>query len=300
MKGFICSGFLLVALMLATPLSAQKPLQLSVLSGSSVAVPDRASSRWQQLNPKRLKLRSQSALVLDPSGSVVYEKKADEARPIASISKLMTAMVVLDGKQPLGGRISITKADRDLLQLTGSRLKYGASLTREQLITLALMASENRAANALARSYPGGRTAFIDAMNRKAAALGMRHSRFADPAGLDPGNIASARDVARLVSAALDYRLIREATTSRTTSVHPYKGRGELRFGNTNRLLKNKAWDIRLSKTGYLNEAGRCLAMQAEIADRPLVIVLLNSYGKLTPFGDSNRIRKWIESGIDS
>jgi D-alanyl-D-alanine endopeptidase (penicillin-binding protein 7) len=300
MKGFICSGFLLAAIMLATPLPAQKPTRLAAIDGGSGAGKNTASNRWQQLNPKRLKLRSESALVLDQSGTVIYEKQANEARPIASITKLMTAMVVLDGKQPLEEKISITKADRDLLQLTGSRLGYGARLSREQLITLALMSSENRAANALARSYPGGKAAFVEAMNRKAAALGMQQSRFADPAGLDPGNIASARDVARLVSAALDYRLIRKATTSRTASVHPYKGRGELRFGNTNRLLKNKAWDIQLSKTGYLNEAGRCLAMRAEIADRLLVIVLLNSYGKLTPFGDSNRIRKWIESGIDS
>jgi D-alanyl-D-alanine endopeptidase (penicillin-binding protein 7) len=161
------------------------------------------------------------------------------------------------------------------------------------------MSSENRAANALARTWPGGRAAFVRAMNRKAKSLGMRSSRFTGPAGLDPGNVASARDVEKMVHASLAYPLIRKATTTRTLSVYPYKGRGALRYGNTNRLLKNDAWSIQVSKTGYLNEAGRCLAMQVEIADRTLVIVLLNAYGKLTTFGDSNRIRKWIEHGIE-
>jgi D-alanyl-D-alanine endopeptidase (penicillin-binding protein 7) len=161
------------------------------------------------------------------------------------------------------------------------------------------MASENRAASALGRTWPGGKSSFVEAMNRKASALGMNNSKFLDPAGLDPGNVASARDVARMVKAAMQYPLIRQATTTPSISVYPYKGRGALTYNNTNRLLKNKSWTIQLSKTGYLNEAGRCLAMQAEIADQPLVIVLLNSFGKLTPFGDSNRIRKWIEQGIE-
>jgi D-alanyl-D-alanine endopeptidase (penicillin-binding protein 7) len=167
------------------------------------------------------------------------------------------------------------------------------------MLQLALLASENRAASALARTWPGGKSSFVEAMNRKASALGMNNSKFLDPAGLDPGNVASARDVARMVKAAMQYPLIRQATTTRSISVSPYKGRGPLTYNNTNRLLKNKSWTIQLSKTGYLNEAGRCLAMQAEIADQPLVIVLLNSFGKLTPFGDSNRIRKWIEQGIE-
>jgi D-alanyl-D-alanine endopeptidase (penicillin-binding protein 7) len=229
---------------------------------------------------------------------VVYAKHPDAPRPIASITKLMTAMVVLDSSLALDEPIRITKDDRDLRRLTGSRLEYGALLSREQLLRLALMASENRAANALARTYPGGEQAFVKAMNRKARTLGMTDSRFIDPAGLDAGNVASARDVATMVLAARRYPLIRSATTTRRMSVRPYKGRGELRFANTNRLLKNKHWEIQVSKTGYINEAGRCLVMQAEIADQPLVIVLLNSFGKLTPFGDSNRIRKWIENGI--
>jgi D-alanyl-D-alanine endopeptidase (penicillin-binding protein 7) len=257
-----------------------------------------AASPWKALNSNKLQLKSEAALVIDKSGNEVYAKHGDKPQPIASITKLMTAMVILDGKLPMDERISITKADRDLIQLTGSRLGYGATLTRKQMLQLALMASENRAASALGRTWPGGMESFVEAMNRKARALGMQNSRFQDPAGLDPGNVASARDVVKMVQAAMQYPLIREATTTRSISVYPYKGRGPITYSNTNRLLKNDSWTIQLSKTGYLNEAGRCLAMQAEIADQPMVIVLLNSYGKLTPFGDSNRIRKWIERGI--
>ena len=258
-----------------------------------------AADLWEELNPKKLKLRSAAALIVDRFGQVVFAKHADEPRPIASITKLMTALVVLDSGLPLDEPITITKQDRDLIKLTGSRLSYGATLTREELVRLALMASENRAANALARSYPSGSKAFIDAMNRKAETLGMHHSHFADPAGLDARNIASARDLVKLIRAAQSMPLIQQATTAHSLTVNPFKRRGPLRFGNTNRLLKRSEWEIGLSKTGYINEAGRCLAMQAAIADKPLVIVLLNSFGKLTPFGDSNRIRRWIESGIN-
>jgi len=254
---------------------------------------------WETLNSRKLVLKSEAALVVDSNGNEVYAKHGDDPQPIASITKLMTAMVILDARLPMDERLSITKADRDLIQLTGSRLAYGATLTRKQMVQLALMASENRAANALGRTWPGGKDSFVEAMNRKARALGMNNSVFRDPAGLDPGNVASARDVVKMVKAAIKYPQIREATTTRSISVRPYKGRGPLTYSNTNRLLKNKNWTIQLSKTGYLNEAGRCLAMQTEIADQSLVIVLLNSFGKLTPFGDSNRIREWIERGIE-
>jgi len=299
MKNLLFACSLLVICWAGTGFAEEKPLQLARLEADAQSEHASASGVWQALNAKKLKLRSASALVVDQSGNEVYAKQVNEPRPIASITKLMTAMVILDSSLELQQRITITKDDRDLLRLTGSRLKYGATLTREQLIRLALMASENRASNALARTYPGGRQAFIEAMNRKAGTLGMEDSNFADPAGLDAGNVASARDIVKMVHAAQGYPLIREATTTRTIGVRPYKGRGELKFGNTNRLLKNKAWAIKLSKTGYINEAGRCLVMQAEIADQPLVIVLLNSFGKLTPYGDSNRIRKWIELGIE-
>jgi len=292
----ICCLLFNSAITAATPRQPQ-PDSMTVGAAQSGT---NAGEKWSRLNPKRLKLRSKSALVLDLEGNVLYGKDPDEARPIASITKLMTAMVILDSPLPLQQKITITKEDRDLLRLTGSRLKYGAVLTREQLLKLALMASENRAASALARTFPAGKKAFIHAMNQKAKALGMDNSHFSDPTGLDAGNVASARDLAKMVQAALQYPLIREATTTRSTSVRPYRRRGPLKYSNTNRLLKNKAWHIGLSKTGYINEAGRCLVMQAEISDQPLVIVLLNSFGKLTPFGDSNRIRKWLEKEISS
>jgi len=280
--------------------STDDTILLAKLSDEGQTRKAASSKKWRSLNRKKLKLKSASALVVDIYGNDVYAKDANNARPIASITKLMTAMVTLDAKLPLDQKITITKADRDTIRGTGSRLKYGATLTRKQMISLALMSSENRAAAALGRTYPGGMQAFIRAMNKKALSLGMKNSRFADPVGLKSGNKASARDLVTMVRSALQYPLIRKATTTQKMMVYPYKGRGPLRYGNTNRLLKSKDWEIRLSKTGYIHEAGRCLTMQAEIAHQPLVIVLLNSYGKLTPTGDSNRIRKWIESGVKS
>jgi len=297
MKTLLLPSFLSLIFFAATCIAADTPVQLAKLEPASTGMQTITAAHWNTLNPKNLKLKSAAVLVLDQYGKEVYSKHVGEPRPIASITKLMTAMVVLDSDLDLQEKIAITKDDRDLIQLTGSRLKYGAALTRKQMLQLALMSSENRAANALARTWPQGKAAFVAAMNKKARTLGMHASHFNDPAGLDPGNVASAHDTALMVRAAMSYPLIRNATTTRSARVRPYKDRGELRFNNTNRLLKNKTWDIQLSKTGYLNESGRCLVMQAEIDDQPLTIVLLNSYGKLTPFGDSNRIRKWIESG---
>ena len=242
-------------------------------------------------------LRSASALVVDARGNIIYGKDVDTVRPIASITKLMTAMVILDSGVDLDERITVTKADRDLVQMTGSRLEYGATLSRREMILLAIMSSENRAASALGRTWPGGLEAFVAQMNAKAAELGMQHSHFADPAGLLVENQSTARDLNRMVNAALNYALIREASTTQRLEVRPYKNRGALTYANTNRLLKNESWDIALSKTGYINEAGRCLVMQATIEGEPVSIVLLNSFGKLTPFGDSNRLRKWMLAG---
>jgi len=239
-------------------------------------------------------LRSASALVIGAGNEVIYGKDIDTVRPIASITKLMTAMVIIDSGLDLDEKISVTKDDRDLVQLTGSRLEFGASLSRREMILLAIMASENRAATALGRNFPGGTQAFVRAMNEKAAALGMSKSHFSDPAGLDVGNQSTARDLARMIKAAETYELIRQASTTTRIEVRPYAKRGPLVYGNTNRLLKNETWDISLSKTGYINESGRCLVMRAEIGGEQVYIVLLNSFGKLTPFGDSNRLRKWM------
>ncbi|MEJ2383323.1 MAG: serine hydrolase [Xanthomonadales bacterium] len=242
-------------------------------------------------------LRSASAMVIAEDGSVIYAKDAETVRPIASVTKLMTAMVIIDAGVDLDEPVTVTKDDRDLIQLTGSRLEFGATLSRREMIMVAVMASENRAATALGRTFPGGMPAFVTAMNRKAAALGMRDSHFADPAGLSVDNRSTAADLALMVTAAYDYPLIRKASTTTRLEVRPYPKRGPLVYGNTNRLLKNRNWDIDVSKTGYIMEAGRCLVMRARIEGELLSIVLLNSYGKLTPFGDSNRLRKWLLAG---
>lgn len=273
-------------------IAAALSMVLLVLPGSIPGNEARASGSTELRGDPGL--RSASALVIDSQGRIVYGKDVDTIRPIASITKLMTAMVILDSGLPLEEQITVTKDDRDLVQLTGSRLEYGAVLTRRELILLAIMSSENRAAAALGRTYPGEMQAFVADMNRKARALDMHASRFADPAGLSAHNQSTASDLARMVAAAHRYPLIRQASTSTRIEVRPYKRRGPLVYGNTNRLLKNANWDIELSKTGYIMEAGRCLVMRANIDGEWLSIVLLNSYGKLTPFGDSNRLRKWL------
>ncbi|MEN8175255.1 MAG: serine hydrolase [Pseudomonadota bacterium] len=251
---------------------------------------------WHRLDTSKLELRSQAALITDERGHVIYSKNADQPLPIASITKLMTAMVVLDSGVPLDRNIAIKNADRDLVRLTGSRLRCErATLSRRDLLEIALMASENRAAAALGRTtFEGGTEAFVARMNRKAQALGLSNTRFVDATGISTGNVSTASDLVKMLRAAGEYPLIRQATTSPEAEVHPYQQAGALRYVNTNRLLKSDDWQIELSKTGYINESGRCLVMQARLYDRTLDIVLLNSFGKLTPFGDSNRLRKWM------
>lgn len=243
-------------------------------------------------------VRSGSALVVDASGEELYAKNPDVMLPIASITKLMTAMVVLDSGAPLPELITISPADRDWIRGSSSRLQDGrATLSRLEMLQLALMSSENRAAAALARTtFPGGTQEFVAAMNRKAQSLGMTHSHFADGTGLDGQNTSTARDLVRMLRAAYEYPEIRQATTTESAEVQPYGEYRSLFYRNTNRLVRGGAWDIELSKTGYLNEAGRCLAMRTRIEDRPLYMVFLNAPGKLTPFEDSNRLRRWLES----
>jgi len=216
--------------------------------------------------------------------------------PIASITKLMTAMVVLDARLPLNETLNIGQEDVDTLKGTRSRLKVGARLSREDMLLLALMASENRAASALARHYPGGNTAFIEAMNHKAAAIGLKDTRFEDPTGLTAANVSSARDLTKMVAAASHYPLIRELSTTgeRTLLID---GR-PIAYHNTNMLVRSPAsgWEIAVSKTGYIREAGKCLVMQAWLNNKPMIIVLLDSWGRLTRIGDANRIKRWIES----
>ena len=240
------------------------------------------------------RVRSQAALVIDQdSGEILFRKNAQSTLPIASLTKLMTAIVILDAELDPNELIPVTQADVDRLRRSHSRLQVGAVLTRDELLHLALMASENRAASALANSYPGGREAFVVAMNLKAQLLGMSGTRFEDPTGLSGRNVSTARDLAKLVNAAHAYVKIREYSTSPSYQIKV--GRRTMRFGNTNRLTLNSRWDIGLSKTGYIAEAGRCLAMQMTLAGRSVIIVLLDSWGKYTRVSDAIRIRQWLE-----
>ncbi|WIM05354.1 MAG: D-alanyl-D-alanine endopeptidase [Candidatus Nitricoxidivorans perseverans] len=242
-----------------------------------------------------LMLRSSSVLVQDQvTGAVLFEKNADAVVPIASLTKLMTAMVALDARLPLDEMLDIGKDDVDTLKGTHSRLRVGAILSREEMLRLALMSSENRAAAALSRHYPGGRDAFVAAMNQKAQALGLTDTRFSDSTGLTAANVSSARDLTRLVDAAHHYPLIREFSTTADYKV-AIAGRPQM-FRNTNSLVKSAAWEIGLSKTGYISEAGKCLVMQAWLNNKPMIIVLLDSWGRLTRIGDANRIKRWVES----
>jgi serine-type D-Ala-D-Ala endopeptidase (penicillin-binding protein 7) len=239
-------------------------------------------------------LRSASVLVKDQqTGEVLIQKQTEAVLPIASITKLMTAMVVLDSGIDLSESITIEPSDMDTLLYSPSRLPVGTHLSRKEALMLALMSSENRAANALGRTYPGGLGAFVLAMNAKAKSLGLSRTHFEDTAGLSSGNTSSALDLAQMVDAAYHYPLVREFTTLEEATI--FSGHRTLEFHNTNRLIQNPRWQIGLSKTGFTNEAGRCLVMQASVARRPLLIVLLDSQGRLTRIGDANRIRQWME-----
>ena len=243
-----------------------------------------------------LQLASSKALIINQStGEVVYAKNTNMPSPIASITKLMTAMVMLDAKQPQDETIYISEEDLDYVKGTRSRLAVGSGLTRGDMLQLALMASENRAASSLASNYPGGQIAFVRAMNAKAHMLGLANTRFVDPTGLESENVSTAEDLVKMVQAAYQYDEIRAATTTPSREVYIGDRVYPTNFNNTNGLVRNGEWEIGLSKTGFINEAGRCLVMQAKIAGEPMIIVLLDSYGKLTRIGDANRIRKWME-----
>jgi D-alanyl-D-alanine endopeptidase (penicillin-binding protein 7) len=250
-------------------------------------------------DPQHLVVQSSAVMVQDEAtGAVLFEKNAEAVLPIASVSKLMTAMVTLDANPNLNDAVTIADEDVDVLKGTHSRLRVGTQLSREEMLRLALMSSENRAASALSRFYPGGRTAFVAAMNAKAKMLGLADTHFEDPTGLTAANVSSARDLVKMVSAAHTYPLIREFTTTAEYDV-ALNGRAQT-FRNTNPLVRsrNNDWEIGLSKTGYINEAGKCLVMQVWFNNKPTIIVLLDSWGKLTRVGDANRIKRWIESAV--
>ncbi len=243
-------------------------------------------------------LLSHAAMVFDPAtGRALYSKNAENPVPIASITKLMTAMVVLEARLSMDEAVVIDSADIDTIKGSRSRLPVGSAFRREDLLRLALMASDNRAAAALGRTYPGGTAVFVEAMNAKATRIGLHNARFVDATGLAPANVASPQDLALLVAEASTFPQIREYSTTPQLHVTLPNSKRSLGFTNTNALVRSSNWDIGLSKTGYINEAGKCLVMHATIGKNPVVIVLLDSWGKLTRVGDANRIKKWLESG---
>lgn len=242
-----------------------------------------------------LDLQSNAALVLDPSNSeVLFAKNSNTVLPIASITKLMTALVVVESHQDMAEVLAVTEEDIDRLKNTSSRLRIGSKLTRANMLHIALMSSENRAASALGRHYPGGVNAFVAAMNAKAKALGMTDTQYVEPTGLSSLNVSSARDLAKLVMEAQQHPIIREYSTNREYEVDP--GGPVLQYKNSNRLITNPEWEIGLQKTGYISEAGRCLVMQAMIEGRSIVMVFLDGKGKLSRVSDAGRIRKWLKT----
>jgi serine-type D-Ala-D-Ala endopeptidase (penicillin-binding protein 7) len=242
-------------------------------------------------------LHSSVALVQDAkSGETLYAKNQQAVLPIASITKLMTALVILEHKLDLKQRVVISDEDYDFVKGTRSRLRPGSVFTRDELLLLALMSSENRAAHALGRTFPGGLEAFVAQMNLRAKSLGMVDTKYVDPTGLSSGNVSSASDLARLIVHASNQPLIRQYSTRDSAKVQVF-GR-EQGFRNTNGLVRSASWDIGLSKTGYISEAGRCLVMRVRVSSRELVVVLLDSWGKYSRIGDANRIRKWLETSV--
>ena len=242
-----------------------------------------------------LELKSSVALVLDAdTNEVLLSKNPQVVLPIASLTKLMTAVVVAEANLPLTEMLTVTDEDVDTEKGSRSRLRVGTTLSREEMLHLALMASENRAANALGRSYPGGLDAFVVAMNQKAHDLGMTDTHYVEPTGLSSRNQSSARDLALLVKAAQEHQIIREFSTSPNYQVEV--GNRTTQFRTTNALVRSPAWDIALQKTGYITEAGRCLVMQARMAGRQLIMVFLDSAGKYSRLGDAERVRRWVNA----
>ncbi|AJK47387.1 D-alanyl-D-alanine endopeptidase [Burkholderia plantarii] len=271
----------------------QAPLAARTVGG---AKPQLLASCGYTPATRRL-LHSQAIYVVDErSGTVLLERHANQIKPIASVSKLMTAVVSLDRRVPLAHRLRVSVSDRDTIKFTGSRLKVGSVLSRRDMLHIALMSSENRAAAALSRDYPGGRAAFIAAMNRKARVLGMTNTHFVNATGLSPHNVSTARDLARLVSAADRYPTIRAFSTDHAQVVHP--GHGQLSYVNSNALVRGGDTRIQLQKTGFINEAGHCLVIRYRIGTRPVDVVLLDAPGPHDHVADAIRIRNWLACSL--
>ncbi len=262
------------------------------------AGPQPSTQKNGSTKTKPPELASVAALVVDAkTGRTLLEKNADVPMSIASITKLMTSLVVVESNLDLEQTLVIDQHDRDNLKNTYSRVRFGTQISRRDALNLALMSSENRMASALGRHYPGGIKAFVAAMNLKARQLGMHDTRFFDSSGLNSHNISTARDLATLIKAAARHPLIRNYSTSEQRDMRFNKPAYSLLFNTTNPLVKNDSWHVKLQKTGFTNEAGRCLVMLAKPNNRELAIVLLDSNGKRSPIGDAGRIRTWLEGG---
>ncbi len=297
-------GFVLAQATWVSPVSAGQTAAGKTTKTAAVKNAPKPAARTAAARPAVQAAASAGALDLgssafaiahQDSGEILVERRGETVVPIASITKLMTAMVVLDAGQSLSEVLTITNADIDTLKGTGSRLPIGTRMTREQMLLLALMSSENRAASALARHYPGGEAAFINAMNVKARFIGLYDTRFHDSTGLNPRNVSSPRDLVRLVSAAAAYPLIREFSTADEGSVRV--GGRTLQYRNSNSLVRSPEWEIGLSKTGFIREAGRCLVMQTWLNGEPVIIVLMNANDRSTRSTDAVRVKRWLESG---
>jgi D-alanyl-D-alanine endopeptidase (penicillin-binding protein 7) len=266
-------------------------LGLALLAAFPSFVQARAAERHRASHPAALK--SSAVLILDPkTRQVLYQKNADVAMPIASLTKLMTALVVLEARQAMRQMLTVTGADVDRLKYSSSRLRVGTRLSRSAMLHIALMSSENRAASALGRNYPGGTRSLVAAMNAKARALGMRRTHYVEPTGLSSANVSSPEDLAKLVIAAEKHALIRRYSTDRQFTVR--QGRERTVYHNTNRLTANPSWKIRLQKTGYISEAGRCMVLHAKVRGRATVMVFLDAQGKFSRAADANRVRAWL------
>lgn len=273
-------------------------LLLTGTAGITTAAAAQPATTQTQRDPSTLHLASGSAMLVDlQTNQVLYSSHPDRVRPIASVTKLMTAMVVLDAKQSMDEMLTMTIAQTKEMKGVYSRVRLGSELSRRETLLITLMSSENRAAATLAHHYPGGYGAFIKAMNAKAKALGMNSTRYVEPTGLSPNNVSTARDLTKLLLAARNYPLLNELSVTREKTVAFRKPNYTLGFRNTDHLVNKPNWDIKLTKTGFTNDAGHCLVLLTRMNNRPVAMVILDAFGKYTHFADASRMRQWLETG---
>jgi len=276
-------------------------LSLLLLLTSTATVPTATAAQppaQVQRDPAKLHLASGAALLIDlQTNKVLYANNADRVVPIASVTKLMTGMVVLDAKQNMDEMLTMTIAQNKEMKGVYSRVRLGSQLSRRETLLITLMSSENRAASTLAHNYPGGYNAFIKAMNAKAKALGMAHTRYVEPTGLSTSNVSTARDLGKLLLAARNYPMLSQLSTTREKTVAFRKPNYTLGFRNTDHLVNKSNWDIDLTKTGFTNDAGHCLVLLTKMDNRPVAMVILDAFGKYTHFADASRMRQWLETG---